>query len=65
MLKLIVKSKVFGSKASQKRANSSANCCKRRENFADEKKRLGDYIQKTQELGESHFDGWESHHDNM
>ncbi|HHS95730.1 MAG TPA: hypothetical protein ENJ45_04005, partial [Phaeodactylibacter sp.] len=30
-------------------------------NFEDEKKRLVDFIIKTQKLGEAHFDGKESH----
>ena len=62
MLKLIVKSKVVGSKAYPKNGRTAPQfVVKEEKNFADKKKRLGDYIQKTQELGESHFDGWQSH----
>ena len=62
MLKKIVKNIVVSEKPYRKNGRTSAQffITDERE-FDTEKKRLIDYIKKTQELGEDYFDGKESH----
>jgi Protein of unknown function (DUF1569) len=58
MVKNIVVNEVPYKKNSQ---TAPAFLIKTDKNFEDEKNRLINYIKKTQQLGESHFDGKESH----
>ena len=62
ILKTFVK-KVVTNEVPYKQNSSTAPqfIIKETKNFEVEKKRLADYITKTQQLGESHFDGKESH----
>lgn len=62
VLKLLVKKTVVN-EASYKRNSQTAPqfLIKDAKNFELEKKRLIDYLTKTQQLGESYFDGKESH----
>lgn len=62
MLKAFVKSGVVNEKPYKKNLKTApAFIISDRKNFEEEKQRLIHYIQKTQQLGESHFDGKESH----
>ena len=61
MLKLLVKKKVVTDVPYPKNGQTAPQfVIKDDKNFEGEKKRLIDYLQKTQELGEAHFDGKES-----
>lgn len=61
ILKAFVKSKVVGEKAySQNGPTAPQFIVSDRKNFEEEKKRLIGFIQKTQQLGASAFDGKES-----
>ncbi len=62
ILKTFVK-KVVTNEVPYKQNSSTAPqfIIKETKNFEVEKKRLVDYVTKTQQLGESHFDGNESH----
>ena len=56
MLKLFVKKFVVGEKPYSKNTRTAPQfLIKEEKNFEDEKKRLIDYISKTQQLGEAHF----------
>ncbi|MCW3161680.1 DUF1569 domain-containing protein [Chryseobacterium oryctis] len=62
ILKTFVKPKVVGEKSYPKDSPTAPQfLIKGRKNFEEEKKRLIGFIQKTQQLGESAFDGKESH----
>lgn len=62
MLKLFVKNTVVSNNPYKKNSQTApAFIIKDSRKFDIEKKRLVDYIHKTQQLGESHFDGKESH----
>ncbi|MBK6445981.1 MAG: DUF1569 domain-containing protein [Bacteroidetes bacterium] len=62
VLKLLVKSSVVGEKGYKKNNPTAPQfLIKEERNFEIEKKRLVDYINKTQQLGESEFDGKVSH----
>ncbi len=62
LLKLFVKGKVVSTKPYLKNGKTAPQfIMKGSKDFDAEKKRLIDYIAKTQELGEQHFDGKESH----
>lgn len=62
ILKKFVKPKIVGEKTYSKDAPTSPQfLIKGRKNFEEEKKRLIGYIQKTQQLGASAFDGKDSH----
>jgi hypothetical protein len=62
MLKLFLKNIVVGNKPYKKNSQTApAFIIKDSRKFDVEKKRLVDYINKTQQLGESDFDGKESH----
>lgn len=62
MLKMFVKNAVVGKKPYQKNGRTAPQfLIKESKDFEKEKTRLVDYINKTQELGEAHFDGRESH----
>jgi hypothetical protein len=62
MLKLFVKPTVVNEKPFKKSGQTApAFVIKDEKNFNEEKDRLINYIQKTQQLGEAHFDGKESH----
>ena len=62
MLKLFVKSAVVGPKPYPKNGRTApAFLVTEEKDFATEKKRLIAYLEKTQQLGETHFDGKESH----
>ncbi|MEY4875459.1 MAG: hypothetical protein RL708_608 [Bacteroidota bacterium] len=62
MLKLFVKNIVVNEKPYKKSSQTAPEfIIKTNKNFEQEKKRLVDYINKTQQLGEAHFDGKESH----
>ena len=62
MLKLFVKSAVVGLKPYQKNGRTAPQFVMTTEkNFEKEKKRLVDFIQKTQKLGGAYFDNKESH----
>lgn len=62
MLKMFVKKAVV-SEAPYKKSSPTAPAflIKDSKNFDQEKERLVNFIRKTQQLGESHFDGKESH----
>lgn len=61
ILKTFVKSKVVGEKGYPRNSPTAPQfIIADRKNFEDEKKRLIGFIQKTQQLGESAFDGKES-----
>ena len=61
ILKTFVKSKVVGEKGYPHNSPTAPQfIIADRKNFEDEKKRLIGFIQKTQQLGESAFDGKES-----
>lgn len=61
ILKTFVKSKVVGEKAYSKGGPTAPQfIIAERKNFDEEKKRLIGFIQKTQQLGDSAFDGKES-----
>lgn len=62
MLKMFVKKAVV-SEAPYKKSSPTAPAflIKDTKNFDQEKERLVNFIRKTQQLGESHFDGKESH----
>jgi hypothetical protein len=62
ILKTLVKSKVVNEKPYPKNNQTApAFIIKGEREFEKEKVRLIDYINKTQKLGETHFDGKESH----
>jgi len=62
LLKLIVKNAVVNEKPYKKNSATGPDfLIKDSRDFESEKKRLIDYITKTQELGESHFGGKKSH----
>jgi len=62
MLKLFVKAGVVNAKAYQKNIRTAPYfLVKEDKDFQKEQKRLIDYIDRTQELGEGYFDGKESH----
>lgn len=62
MLKLFVKNAVVSEKPYKKNGQTAPQfVIADARDFEVEKKRLVDYIVKTQELGEAHFDGKESH----
>jgi hypothetical protein len=62
ILKTLIK-KVVTNEVPYKHNSSTASqfIIKETKNFEVEKKRLTDYITKTQQLGENHFDGKNSH----
>lgn len=62
MMKMFVKNMVVSEKLYKKNGPTGAEfVVKDSKNFDEERKRLIDYINKTQELGENYFDGRESH----
>jgi hypothetical protein len=62
LLKLFVKNAVVSEKPYKKNTPTGPDfLIKDSRNFENEKKRLIDYITRTQQLGASHFDGKESH----
>lgn len=62
ILRTFVKSKVANDKPLSKNGPTAPHfVIKSEKDFEAEKKRLIDYINKTQQLGEAHFDGRESH----
>ncbi len=62
MLKLFVKNTVVGEKPYRKNSKTAPQfLIVDARNFEAEKKRLIDYLNKTQTLGMAHFDGKESH----
>lgn len=62
MLKLFVKNSVVSEKPYKKNGQTAPQfLITDKRDFETEKKRLIDYIVKTQELGEAYFDGKESH----
>lgn len=62
ILKLIVKNKVVSDEPYVQNGKTAPQfIIKSSKDFSKEKERLITYIQKTQELGESHFDDKESH----
>ncbi len=62
MLKTFVKNTVVNEKPYKKNSRTAAVfLIQDKKDFATEKKRLEDYIVKTQELGATHFDNKESH----
>jgi hypothetical protein len=62
ILKMFVKNIVVSEKPYSKNGKTAAQfIIKEDKNFDKEKKRLIDYILKTQELGEDYFEGKESH----
>lgn len=62
MLKAFVKKAVCGTKPYDKNGRTAPQfLIKEDKNFEEEKARLIAYINKTQKLGEEHFDGKESH----
>lgn len=62
MLKLFVKNTVVNNKPYKKNGRTAPQfLITDAKNFVEEKARLADYLQKTQELGAEHFDGKESH----
>jgi Protein of unknown function (DUF1569) len=62
ILKTLVKKKVVNEIPYLKNGKTAPQfIIKETKNFADEKERLVGYILKTQQLGESHFDGKQSH----
>lgn len=62
ILKTLVKNKVVGDKPFTKNGKTAPQfIIADAKDFEKEKTRLIDYITKTQQLGEAHFDGMESH----
>lgn len=62
MLKLFVKNTVVGDKPYKRNSRTAPQfLITDAKNFEEEKKRLVDYLEKTQSLGEAHFSGKESH----
>jgi hypothetical protein len=62
ILKLLVKGNVVGPKPYKKNsATAPAFLIKDERDFESERKRLIDHLNQTQQLGEAHFDGKESH----
>jgi len=62
ILKLLVKNTVVSEKPYKKNSQTGPDfIIKDTKDFDKEKKRLLDYITKTQQLGAAHFDGKESH----
>jgi hypothetical protein len=62
MLKIFVKNAVVGQKPYKKNGQTGSQfLIKDNREFETEKKRLVDYLNKTQQLGETYFDGKESH----
>ena len=62
ILKMVVKKTVTNEVPyKQNLSTASQFIVKETKNFEFEKKRLTDFITKTQQLGENHFDGKESH----
>lgn len=62
LFKLLVKNAVVGEKPYKKNGQTAPEfIIKDVRNFEVEKKRLINYLKKTQALGEAHFDGKESH----
>ncbi len=62
MLKLFVKNTVVSEKPYKRNSRTAPQfLITDAKNFEDEKKRLVDYLNKTQELGADYFDGKESH----
>ena len=62
IIKMLAKNQVVGEKPYPKNGKTAPQfVMKEDKNFDAEKTRLIDYINKTQQLGEGHFDGKESH----
>ncbi len=62
ILKTLVKNKVVSEKPFDQSVRTAPQfIIKDRKDFNAEKQRLIDYVSKTQQLGEQHFDGLESH----
>jgi hypothetical protein len=62
MLILFVKNSIVGQKPYKKNGQTGSQfIIKDSRKFETEKKRLVDYLNKTQQLGETYFDGKESH----
>ena len=62
VLKKLVKNKVVSDEPYTKNGRTAPQfVIKEEKNFGTEKQRLVDYIVKTKDLGEDHFDGKESH----
>lgn len=62
LFKLFIKNAVVGEKPYKKNEQTAPEfIIKNARNFELEKKRLIDYLHKTEALGEAHFDGKESH----
>jgi Protein of unknown function (DUF1569) len=62
ILKLLVKNTVMSEKPYKKNSQTGPDfIIKDTKDFDKEKKRLLDYVAKTQQLGATHFDGKESH----
>lgn len=62
LLKLFVKNAVVGEKPYKKNTATGPDfVIKDSRDFDSEKKRLTDYVTRTQQLGEAHFEGKESH----
>jgi hypothetical protein len=62
MIKLFAKNVVVGPKPYKKNSRTAPMfIISDQREFETEKQRLTDYLQKTQQLGESHFEGKESH----
>ena len=62
MLKLLVKNKVVGDKPFKKNGQTAPQfLMKETKDFVAEKLRLYDYMDRTKNLGEAHFEGKESH----
>jgi hypothetical protein len=62
LIKALIKNLVVSEKPFKKSSQTAPHfIVKDAKNFEAEKKRLIDYLKKTQELGASHFDGKDSH----
>ena len=62
LMKLLIKPLVLGAKPFKKNGQTAPHfLVKEDKNFATEKQRLVDHVQKTQQLGGSYFEGKESH----
>lgn len=62
LLKLLIKNFIVNEKPYKKNGQTAPEfIMKESKDFESEKKRLIDYINKTQQLGEKHFDGKSSH----
>ena len=61
-IKLLVKPAVVGPKPYPKNGRTAPHfIIQGNRDFEEEKKKLTDYLGRTQELGSKHFEGWESH----